>query len=480
MSLKEESKKIADCYSHLKDTLSVNSHLVDVYEGNLLPHVEAELRIQLSARAFQSCERRIPPINIEKKYIDKLSTIYSEPPRRIVSGSEADKEMWDWYLENFKIDVEMQVSNEYFNMHRGTALEPYLDNNFLPRLRALPRDRFFVYSKDMANPLNPTHFVKVMGKYDVKKYSALDKGYVGKELQILYVYTDEEFLIIDEEGDPVDELMAASGADGINPFGKIPFVYLNRSKTKINPPADCDLYQMTKLIPVMLTDVNYALMFQSFAIWYTIDVDDSQLQMNPNTVVSLKSDPKSDKKPEIGSIKPDLDSDKYYAAIQEQLALWLQTRGVRAGSVGQLQAENATSGLSKMVDEMDTTQERRKTTPFFSQAEQDLFNLVSKNMHPIWARNPSYLQKALFTKEATCSVEFKEQIVLKSRTELLDETTKELKEGLVSRETAMRRINPDLSEEEIEDEMERINKERTVEVPADEDGDEAPEIPAEP
>lgn len=463
MSLKDNAQNIANIYQGMSGSLNVNYHLLDIYEGNLLPYVKEDLKCQLSANAYNIAEKRIPPINLMKRMIDKLSTIYNQPPKREVSGTEEDANIWDWYIDLYNLNVSMQVANEYFNMHKGCAIEPFIDKEFKPRIRIIPRDRFFVISDDVNDPMRPTHFVKVMGRTYVTTTSG--KGKTESELRvILYVYTDEEFLIIDERGEVRNDLMTKYGLDGSNPYGKIPFVYMNRSMTKVNPQEDLDLLAMTKLIPILITDINYAMMFQSFSLIWTLDVEDENIKANPNSVISLKSDPKSPHKPEIGSIKPEIDSDKAFASIQEQLALWLQSRNIRPGATGQVSSDNMASGISKMVDEMDTTNERRKTIPFFQSAEYDLFNLIKNHMHPVYISNPSFGQKTVFTNDATLSVTFQEQAVQQTRMEQLSEVDIEIKNRLISQESAIRRINPDWNDEQVASEIKKINSQMEVEI----------------
>lgn len=462
MSLRDDAEKIAKIFEGIEPTLYCNFKLLDIYEGNLLPYVKEDLKSQLSERAYKIAEKRIPPINLLKRLIDKLSTIYSKAPEREVYGTEQDGELWDWYIDNFNLNVEMQIANEYFNMHKACALEPYLDAEFKPRLRPIPFDRFFVCSDDMQNPLNPTHFIKVMGK-TVVEYT--DGKKTNSEIvTILHCYTDKEFLIIDNKGRVREEMMRKYETDGINPYGKIPFVYMNRSKTRVNPQGDTDLMAMTTLIPILITDINYALMFQSFSVIYTIDVDDEKLVLNPNTVISMKSDPTAGTKPEVGSIKPDVDSDKAFAAVQEQLALWLQSRNIRPGATGQVSGDNMASGISKMVDEMDTTNERKKTIPFFKSAEYDLFKLIKNYMHPVFIMNPSFEKRVPFTQDAVLSCEFHEQEYQKSRREMLEEVEIELKNGLVSQQTAIERVNPEWTDEQVNEEIVKIQSGFTVEV----------------
>jgi hypothetical protein len=474
MSLREDVEILAHCYKAQSDTLDTNHRLLEIQEGNLLPQVLADLALQLSQRAFETCRHRVPPINLLRRVIDKLSTIYAQPPVRTVEGTETDQEMWAWYLDWYQIDVQMQLANEYFNMQRATALEPYLDNEFHPRLRVVPYDRFFVYAKDLSDPLRVTHFVKCMGKTKLKKIGAKNEVYEVEKM-ILYAYTDDEFIIFDEDGEVLDYMMRELGADGTNPIGKIPFVYINKSFTQVNPRPDTDLLAMTKLIPIMITDINYALMFQSFSIWYTIDVEDENFFLNPNTIISMKSDPTKTTKPEIGSIKPELDSDKAFAAIKEQLSLWLQSRGIRPGSTGELTAENMSSGISKMVDEMDTTNERKKTIPFFVSAEKDLFELVTEFMHPYYTRNPSFEYRNGFTADMSYSIKFSDQVGTQTRTETINEVEREYKNRFISQQTAIERLNPEWAPEQVQEEIGKINGEMevTIEVPG---GNETSEV----
>ena len=459
MGLRDDAPAIAKTYERLKGTLDTNCVLLDIYEGNLLEHLREQAKRELSPRAYRAAVDRIPPINLEKRMVDKLSTIYAQAPERKVTGTEADQLLWDSYVKNYDLDVQMQLANEYFNMHRGTALEPYRDYAGVPRLRSLPRDRFFAFSTDMTNPLRMTHFAKLMGK------QTRMSGNAQVEVMVLYVYTDKEWLAIDENGNVCEDIMASYASQGIentHDFGRIPFVYINRSRNVLNPKADEDLLAMTKLLPMMLTDVNYALKFQSFSIIYAIDCDLEKMELNPDVILDMKSDPTSKNKPEIGSIKPDLDAEVAIKSALDQLGLWLQSRNIRPGGSGEASAEQFQAALSKMVDEMDTTQERKKTIPFFSTAEIELFDLT-KAMHAVWQRNKDFPIKGAFSKDCTESVTFAEQLIMKSRKETLDETVIELDNGILSKETAMKRVNPDMTEEELEEERARIEKEKAGE-----------------
>lgn len=468
MGLRDQISLVVAAFQEQKCMLQSNETLMKIHEGELLQFIEAELQKELSANAFAQAQSRIPPINIERRVVDKLSQIYAKPPTRKLgkSATQTDSETWTKYLESMGLDVSGQTLNEYFNLMKSCAWQPYLDEQFEPRVRELPKDRFFVMGLDPAQPLRVTHFVLVMGRKVVEK--SKDGATVSEDVAILHVYTDTEFLIVLDNGDVDTEEMLRRGLNGQNPYGKIPFVYLNRSKTSINAPSDTDMYRMTTLIPILFADVNYALKFQAFSIWWGVNVDTEKLPIAPNAFVNLKADPNNPGvTPSLNTIKPDVDSDKALAAIMEQISLWLQSKGIRPGALGKMSSENMVSGISKIVDEMDTSGDRQKQIPFFVEAEQQLFRLIAYTMHPVWQKQPSFKIKASFSKDLPYAVKFPEQISWQTRKELLDEVGKEMDLGLMSKETAFRKVNPEMSPEEAAAELAKIKADEDAQAAKD-------------
>lgn len=460
MSLRQDIPEIIEKHKSYAHCLEHNHILFDIFEGNLLPYVLADLKQQLSQQAFEQCRTRVAPINLLKRIVDKLSRIYAKPPIRKLEGDEQDKVMFDYYLEYMNPNTTCGLGNEFFNLFKNTAFEPYLDNKSQPRLRVIPSDRFFVLSMDEVDPMRVTHFVKIMGK---------KKDAYGQEKMIYYVYTDEEFISVDED----KNILSYS----LNPYGKIPFVYTVRSRHNLIPVKDTDTLSMTKLIPILLCDLNYATMFQSFSILYGINVDEENLKMAPNAFWRFKSDPTVQGEPKIGMIKPEVDTDKVMGLIQAELAMWLQSKNIRPGGVGQLSAESFSSGVSKMVDEMDTSDDRQKQIPFFVEAEESLWDLVMHYMHPVWIHDPNYEIKSLFSGASHVSVSFPEQLPMMNRAAVVAYTIDELQNGLLDKSGAIKRLNPDLDEDQVEQLMSDIDEDHSQEPKEEvENGDEAPEI----
>ena len=124
---------------------------------------------------------------------------------------------------------------------------------------------------------------------------------------------------------------------------------------------------------------------------------------------NFKSDPDAQTKPQIGVIKPDVNIDKVIRLIRAEVAFWLQSRNIKPGAMGDLSVESLPSGISKAIDEMDTSEDRQRQTSFFKDAERVLFDLIINKMHPVWMRDPNFKMKQSFTPGFKVTAQFSEQ-----------------------------------------------------------------------
>lgn len=447
---------IPDLLDHIENQeqlLKHNHKLFNVYEGELLPLVAESLKQHLSPQVFQQVVSRISPINVLIKIIDKLSKIYQQDPSRIIiDGNETDTELLKYYERSFRMNNTMNISNESFNLYKNNLLQVFAHQG-KPRLRSIPSDRFIVYSDDPVDPLTPTHVVLI----DKEEYDER-----GSKKVIFHAYSDSEFIVFDSDGDVRGDIMREMGMEeGVNPVGKMPFVYINRSKSLLVPKMDTDTLTMTVLIPVLLSDLNLAAMYQAFSILYGINVDDDDLVIAPNAFWRFKSDSTAEGNPEVGSIKPETDIDAVLKLIQAQMSFWLQSKGIRPGSIGSLDGENMASGISKMVDESDTTEDRKKQVGYYDPAEQELWKLIIDYMHPYWLSSGQIEPMPLFSPQCYVKTNFSQQTPLMNRMQMIDEVIKEMDAGILSKKQAVARLDPHLTEEDIDARLAEIEEERS-------------------
>jgi hypothetical protein len=438
--LKQKRKQIIDYIKAHRDFLAYNTQALDIYEGNLLPYVDSILKSSLSANYYHSIKDRILPINILQRYVDKVSTTYSKPPVRS-SQIEASNEFVEFYSKTFNINNSGSVADVYSNLFKGFAWEPYIDKNGVPALRELPFNSFLVMSDSMVNPEEETIFIKFMGKVAQDEDSML-----------VFVYTDQEFDAFYLNGMEASEYMVEN--EGINVIGTIPFVYGKRQKNRLIPVLDSDMLSIAKALPVMMTDAAGAQMYQSFSIIYGVDIQIENAKMSPNALWSIKSDRESDKNPQLGVLNPSADTDKIVSFITTTFSLWLETKGVRVGSVGQVDGTNLSSGISKIIDEMDVWELKKKSQYWFKKDEEELWNVKLPKIHNYWIRsgllNPSMLPPMMpEEQDPEIYVEFEAPKPMISRSEEIAQIKAELELGTMTLEQAIRKLHPDMDDEMV-------------------------------
>jgi len=431
------------------DCLNHNHVLLDILEGNLMSYVVDDLKRSLSPQVFEQAMHRIVPINIFPKVIDKLTNIYQTGVvREVVGGSQKDSDLLNWYVESLDINSQLNSANELFNACKSLLLYPYVYNG-KPFVRSIENDRFVVYSDNPVNPCHVTDVVLLAGRKNEK--------------DLYWVYSQDGFYAMtsDEKMD-LQEMIRVGNPEGENPFGVLPFVYAADSKHKLNPTQDTDTLKVIKVLPIMLTDLNLAAMFQSFSMVYGIDLDDENIVFAPNAFLRFKSDPTKQTQPSIGTIKPEVDFDQVLRLIESELSMWLGTKGIRASTIGALSTENFASGVSKLIDEMDTFEARQKQVSTFLKVEEMFWGLILNYMHPVWVQRGEVENRTLWTPGAKVKTTFAMQLPMQSRGQLVRDLRDEYSSGFITRKRAVAKLNPHMTSREIEELINEIQEERTI------------------
>lgn len=433
-----------DDYSEFYD---YNEEVLDIYEGNLLPYVTKLMEETLDKRYLQLIRHRILPINFIIKVVDKLAKSYSDSPIR----KAEDQEFIDQMEQMLDIDGRMILAEEYSYLNKGYALKPKLTNRGKIKMDVLPYDKFFVIADDYSDMTTPTVFIEFLGETERQIVNENTRKPETLIVDEYIAYSDTEIIGFDSTGNQI--MYIAEGLGYINPIGQIPFVYGNRSNSNIVPKQDTDFLKLAKVLPLMLSDINGALMFQCFTLIYGIDVEFNDATMSPNAIWDLRSDPKSEKTPTIGTLTPTVDSDKALTFFKNILAMWLDSKGIDAGSIMQLDSQDLASGLSKAMDELDTTEARKKSIKYLQKEEKELFVLLAK-LNNYWIKVPEARELGLSMvdvkkMEDSIEIEFKEPTVKLDYTTEIKNSVEMLNNGLSYKEKEIKRLHPYATDEEI-------------------------------
>lgn len=465
--LKDKIPELLDHITSHANYLDHNETVLDIYEGNLEEYILGDLKKSLSEQYFQTIQTRIIPINILKRLVDKLAKVYAlKPIREAVDESiESDVELMQMYEKMLEVNDNGNTADEYAHLFKAYTWEPYLHKG-KPKMRTLSFDQFLPYSDDKIDPTYMTVFIKFVGKRMVTVPDKRSKTGTRSDMRDIYfAFSDEEFVAFDSHGDIYDEAMQDI-EEFENPVGRIPFHYSNISKSKLIPVQDTDLLRMTKVIPVILSDVSGTILYQCFSVIWGLDVDFEELKMSPNAFWSLKSTSnpgEAPTSPQVGTIKPNADIDKVTEFVLNVFAFWLETKGIKVGAIGSIDGGNMSSGIAKIIDELDVTEIKKIAIERFKKDEKKLWNLI-KDMHNYWVESGQIEGFPVFSEDFAVMVDFDDPEPNVSRKEKVETVDFEIKNGYLPPEEGLKQLYPDADQEEIDRRLEYYNEVTTVRV----------------
>ncbi len=439
-----------------QDQLQFDLELYQMHEGQIRKKIEESLQKELvSQQAYRRAIQRIPSINIPRKITDKLSKVYAQAPIRF---SNKNLDLIEEFSTMLHLNENMAEANKWSNLNKRCALELYIEEE-KQKVRTLPAHKFFVYSDSPTSPNKMTVFCKLLGREEKHIIPVVDqegRRTTNEEeirlVDIIALYSDTQFLIIDTDGAVRKDKMAEMGVTSeVNPFGVIPFVYVNKSSTELMPYPNQTSHDMAILIPKLLTDLNYSAQFLSHSVIWTRNADLQGMEINPDAVVDLGDTDGDGANPEIGTINPETDIAGVLTLIQTQLAMYLSTEGLKSGSVGQLEATSAASGVSKIIDESDSTEARKDQMKLFRMVEPEFWFKFAK-MQEVWAAKGKVKNKQTMDPEFvdSFSVKFAEIKPMESEEQKYNKikTAREIK--LITKKQALKELFPNLPEDQLD------------------------------
>lgn len=457
---------ILEHYNKYLDLLNFNQRIYLMLEGQIREEVEQSLRREIiSQSALRRALERIPPINILRKTTDKLSKVYIENPIRF-ADNETDQDIMANISRACNIDSVMATANRILNAQKMAALEPYIEDG-KHQVRVLAGHQFLPFSDDPQNPNVMTVFIKLLGKDYVTRsavydeYGRLLEREDKREVTILALYSDDEFMIIDTGGAIRYDKMAEIGVTNtLNPFGRIPFIYIKTSTLELIPYANQEGFDISVLIPKLLTDLNYAAQFMSHSIIWSKNADLSGQEINPDAIVDLGDRSAEDGEPEIGTIDPKVDIANILALIEYEVSSYFSSVGIKTQASGMMSNGRDASGIAKAIDEGDTTSARKEQIELFRAVEKSFWDLMSR-IQSVWSSMNATEENRSFGPafSDTFRIVFAEMKPLKSQREKIEEVQLMREQKLMTRRQALRMLYPDLTESQLQDWLKELDDE---------------------
>lgn len=457
-----------DWIEYNENAIELSAKLHDLYKDQISKHIIEKIRSDVSRISAQNVMiERMVPVNIVPNYINKISNLYEKEPIRVCE-IESDTQIVNELIDYMDFDVVLQQAVETTNLHKRCLIEPYLHDN-KPRLRAIPAHKFLPWTDDKIDPSKPTVIIKFMGETKDYTDSTNTKGIklesndrLIERVKLFHAWSENEFIIFDSNGALRDDIMREQGLESTeNPLKKMPFIYINTDKTELIPDPDESLFRMATTLPLLLSDLNFALKYLSHSILYAVNADPSSfVETGADSILFLLShEDNLQATPELHALTPSVDSDKALNLIREQFKMWLDSRGLKTTNNGSVDTENI-SGIAKMIDNVDVTKTVDKLKSLFKNVEYNLWDLIKDFYNEIWIGEIDSNLNTLFTNKFNLSIEYQDSKPYVDSMQEINKQESLLNLRLVTKKFALQRIYPNMEQKEIEDliaEAEKLN-----------------------
>jgi len=455
----ELQKNIASFIKGEDERLVYNGEIFTILEGNLKTLLNQRMLEDLGKKSAASASTRTAPINVFRKIVDKQTRIYDNPVIRTVEGgNESDQKLLQWYEKKLNINRKLSKNNENYNAYLYALLQIGLSDPQIPDsrvcdpfIRSIPNHHFLIMNWSRSDPTEADLVIISTGKRTTAG---------GADEFIYYVYTKHQFVIMNQGGNILWDLMGMKEMEGINPYGVTPFAYANGSQDCAMPAIQTDNKDMAILIPLLLTDLNYAVKFQAFSVFVATDMDDGAVELSPNSIMKLYTKPGSEHPAKFDVIKPTVDISETLSLASSQMSLWLSSKGIRPGQIGEIGVDKLASGISKMIDESDTFESIKRQITIYQDFEAQFWEKLLKHMHPRWVAEGVIENTTMFTSSARVVTRFSRPVPMQTRGELVKDLEAEVLAGFTSKEKAMGILHSEMTEDEIRELMTEIEAER--------------------
>lgn len=441
-----DMKKIGDNWqADENNRRNLSYRLSHVYDGAVLKYVRERCEKDFIKKSqVEEIVSRALPINIPRRVVDKIATAYKDKPNRSIEGAgKTDQDLFDYYNDAICFNTIGTRIDRTFCMFRECLIRPYFNaKTGKPAIRIYQPYQYQIINNNEYDPCCMDAVV-------------LDYGITDDKKQLLQVFTEQEWWIQNVAGERQQQFMnSMENPDGVNAYGRLPFIHLNGSETSCMPLPDEAFFDIATLIPLLFGDINYAIKYMSFGIIWSKNVAAGLTERSPNALWELKPADTTLAQvvqPEIGCLSPTVNTREVVDTIVQELGIWLNTRGIRPSTIS-ASAESFSSGLSKMIDEADVTQLVQGNQTIYAKMEKELFDFIIKAGHAAWSSRGAILMPlGSFSASAEIKTEFVTPQPIKARAEIIDEQTKQIDAGLTTKKRAIAAINPELDEAQIEE-----------------------------
>lgn len=424
--------------------------------------------------------RKIFSINLSKRIVDEMSSIYNKPPMRQWSATEgepdeAQMEQLEMLYEKSKVNQAMRKANKLYNNHDQCALMCVPDMKGGIKVKALPPMHYDVIP-DYRNPEMAYAYILNVWDYDLHKtardntreptqlnrYQSNDRqnqkiADVNDRdalLERYIVWTPEWHFVMDGKGNYVAN---EDGQDFIpNPIGMLPFVDIANDKDfEFFVRYGSNITAFALDFGMVLSDLSNTIRLQNYsqAIISSIKKPTKQ-RVGPQEIMWLKKDPNlppgSQAEFQFASPSPDLAGSLEF--LESLLRLFLSSRGIDPTTIsGRSEGRTFGSGVERLLAMLDKFEATRADFDLFKNVEMELYKIITAWSNALQNTTGETelmeeLQGATIGEDTFLDLKFEEPGAVMTEQEKREAIKMDVESGFMSRIEAIMKMR-DVSEE---------------------------------
>lgn len=432
-------------------------------------------------------EMRLAPINLLKKIVNKRSSIYKKAPTRTTTNP-SDQKLVDYYVESMKLNQIMQKANRYFTLASNTVIYTRPHNgklcanvvpcwlySIVPNVYDKTKIECYVFNSFIEagtqTPITQVPSATGQGtnlatteKLPGDKVASEENSSLTEARQFIF-WTASEHETRNSNGELIKLSPEKGDEQYVNPIGRLPIV--NIAKDRDNEPWATqgeDMVDLTIAIQMGWTDVLTIAKHQGFSILTIVSEEEpKQLTIGINKAVWLKSR-QGGPTPSISYVQGSSPLSEYKELLMDLLGLLLSTNDMDPQSIGGSKGSRTfTSGFHALIAMADNLEATEADKPTLLDAERDQWDVI-KSWHNWMLESGVEMEdesKALgkFSEDFEIQIQYADIKPLESEDEVLNRIEKERKLELITRRDALKKLYPDLTEDQIDEKLKKIEEE---------------------
>jgi hypothetical protein len=430
-------------------------------------------------------EFRLCPFNFLKKIVQKKSQLYKIPPIR-TTELDSDQTLVDFYTSELAVDVMMRKANEYYNLHSNTAMYVFPKGDMLqfkvvpPHLYSIVPGEFdrtevfmwiFNNFSQESEVIAETDLSAATGREGFQRDQRGVSKVIGTD-QIdtddkkrFIIWSDEKHATITEKG-RVILLDPDKGDEQFdNPIGRAPVVHLQKdTDNEAWAEQGEDASDISILLQRMWTDLATIIKHQGFGQMVVVSEEPpKKITVGINKTLWLKRQ-EGKEAPTVQYVTADSRISEIKETLRDMLFLLLTTNDINPSSVGKADGGSAfTSGIQALLEMSDAIEAMKADQPAHRDAEKDLWDIIARYHN--WMYDTGVLRddaRALgkFSEGFQINIQFSEMKPMETeidRMNIVNMGKNTLK--LMTKRDALKRLHPQMSDEEIETKLEGLDLE---------------------